>query len=120
MRNIEHNKLISMADRDNMLPRHISPGVRSALEGVRFIAQHIKDADKDNEVVEDWKYISMVLDRLFLWVFFLACLGGTFGIILQAPSLYDQRIPIDQQLSEIPLRRNNFQLPEEHVQRHEL
>lgn len=72
------------------------------------------------QVVEDWKYISMVLDRLFLWVFFLACLGGTFGIILQAPSLYDQRIPIDQQLSEIPLRRTNFQLPEEHVQRHEL
>ncbi|CAA9994099.1 unnamed protein product [Nesidiocoris tenuis] len=50
-------------------------------------------------VVEDWKYISMVLDRLFLWVFFLACLGGTFGIILQAPSLYDQQMqPRQQQL----------------------
>jgi nicotinic acetylcholine receptor len=28
----------------------MSPDVLSALQGVRFIAQHIKDADKDNEV----------------------------------------------------------------------
>jgi len=25
----------------------------------------------------------MVLDRLFLWIFTIACLGGTCGIILQ-------------------------------------
>lgn len=40
----------SISDSENMLPRHISPEVLSALQGVRFIAQHIKDADKDNEV----------------------------------------------------------------------
>nr|CAD7205707.1 unnamed protein product [Timema douglasi] len=83
----------------------------SALQGVCFIAQHIKDADKDNEVVEDWKYVSMVLDRFFLWIFTLACIGGTCGIIFQAPSLYDQRISLDQQLSDIPLRKNQFKLP---------
>lgn len=33
-----------------MLPRHLSPEVAAALQSVRFIAQHIKDADKDNEV----------------------------------------------------------------------
>lgn len=33
-----------------MLPRNMSPGVLQALEGVRFIAQHIKDSDMDNEV----------------------------------------------------------------------
>jgi len=44
----------------------------------------------------------MVLDRLFLWLFTIACLGGTGGIILRAPSLYDLREPIDQKLSEIP------------------
>lgn len=51
--------------------------------------------------MEDWKYVAMVLDRLFLWIFTLACLCGTCGIILQAPSLYDQRTAIDQQLSQI-------------------
>ena len=43
----------------------------------------------------------MVLDRLFLWIFTLAVLVGTGGIILQAPTLYDDRVPIDVQISEI-------------------
>jgi hypothetical protein len=76
--------------------------VSNALKGVEFIAQHIKNADKDTEVIEDWKYIAMVLDRLFLWLFTLACIMGTGGIILRAPSLYDMREPIDAKLSEIP------------------
>lgn len=33
----------------------------------------------------------MVLDKLFLWIFTFACIFGTAGIILQAPSLYDTR-----------------------------
>lgn len=56
---------------------------------------------KKKKVREDWKYVAMVLDRLFLWIFTLAVLVGTAAIILQAPSLYDDREPIDQQLSEI-------------------
>jgi nicotinic acetylcholine receptor len=46
------------------------------------------------QVKEDWKYVAMVLDRLFLWIFTLAVLVGTAAIILQAPSLYDDRMPI--------------------------
>ena len=52
------------------------------------------------KVKEDWKYVAMVLDRLFLWIFTLAVLAGTAGIILQAPTLYDDRMPIDNQFSE--------------------
>ncbi|CAH1373919.1 hypothetical protein MTP99_015281 [Tenebrio molitor] len=92
----------SMTGSSNITPRSLSANVLSALQGVRFIAQHIRDADKDNEIVEDWKFVSMVLDRFFLWVFTLACIGGTFGIICQAPSLYDTRVPVHQQLSEMP------------------
>ena len=53
------------------------------------------------QVKEDWKYVAMVLDRLFLWIFTLAVLVGTAGIILQAPSLYDDRVPIDREISDI-------------------
>ncbi|KAK9880272.1 hypothetical protein WA026_010145 [Henosepilachna vigintioctopunctata] len=98
----------------NTTPRQLSQNVLDALQGVRFIAQHIRDADKDREIVEDWKFISMVLDRFFLWVFTLACIGGTCGIIFQAPSLYDTRTPVDQQLSEITLSKI-FQLPASHI-----
>ena len=54
------------------------------------------------QVKEDWKYVAMVLDRLFLWIFTLAVCVGTAGIILQAPSLYDERKPIDREISDIP------------------
>ncbi|XP_013099122.1 acetylcholine receptor subunit beta-like 2 isoform X2 [Stomoxys calcitrans] len=98
-------------DSDNVIPRRLTPEVLQALRAVRFIAQHIKDADKDNEIIEDWKFVSMVLDRFFLWTFTLSCIFGTFAIICQSPSLYDTRLPIDRKLSEIPLRKNNFMLP---------
>ncbi|XP_054726798.1 acetylcholine receptor subunit alpha-like isoform X2 [Anastrepha obliqua] len=61
---------------------------------VRFIAEHTKLLEDSTKVKEDWKYVAMVLDRLFLWIFTLAVLAGTAGIILQAPTLYDDRIPI--------------------------
>ena len=60
------------------------------------------DSLHENQVIEDWKFIAMVLDRLFLWLFTLACVLGTGGIIFRAPSLYDMREPIDAKLSEIP------------------
>uniref|UniRef100_A0A1B0CM19 Acetylcholine receptor n=2 Tax=Lutzomyia longipalpis TaxID=7200 RepID=A0A1B0CM19_LUTLO len=61
---------------------------------VRFIAEHTKMLEDSTKVKEDWKYVAMVLDRLFLWIFTLAVLVGTAAIILQAPTLYDDRIPI--------------------------
>jgi hypothetical protein len=60
------------------------------------------------QVIEDWKFIAMVLDRLFLWLFTAACLLGTAGIILRAPSLYDMREPIDGKLSEIQTFKINI------------
>ena len=47
--------------------------------------------------------MAMVLDRLFLWIFTIAVLVGTAGIILQAPTLYDHREALDVKLSDIGL-----------------
>ncbi len=55
------------------------------------------------QVIEDWKFIAMVLDRLFLFLFMAACLLGTGGIIFRAPSLYDMREPIGITHSSIGL-----------------
>ncbi|OXU25983.1 hypothetical protein TSAR_004107 [Trichomalopsis sarcophagae] len=108
---IRHIPHASVTDSENTMPRHLTPDIVTALQGVRFIAQHIKDADKDNEVIEDWKFVAMVLDRFFLWIFTLACIIGTAGIICQAPSLYDTREPLDRQVSSIPLRKGTYMLP---------
>uniref|UniRef100_A0A3Q2XNX0 Cholinergic receptor nicotinic beta 2 subunit n=1 Tax=Hippocampus comes TaxID=109280 RepID=A0A3Q2XNX0_HIPCM len=60
------------------------PGFEEAVEGVRFIANHMKCEDDDqSQVSEDWKYVAMVIDRLFLWIFVFVCVFGTLGMFLQ-------------------------------------
>uniref|UniRef100_A0A3Q3VQR4 Uncharacterized protein n=1 Tax=Mola mola TaxID=94237 RepID=A0A3Q3VQR4_MOLML len=56
------------------------PGFEEAVEGVRFIANHMKSEDDDQSVSEDWKYVAMVIDRLFLWIFVFVCVFGTMGM----------------------------------------
>lgn len=65
--------------------------VQEALEGVSFIAQHMRSDDQDQSVVEDWKYVAMVVDRLFLWVFVVVCVLGTGGLFL--PPLFQTHMP---------------------------
>ncbi|XP_064630488.1 acetylcholine receptor subunit alpha-like 1 isoform X2 [Lineus longissimus] len=62
-----------------------------SIDGVGYIGDRYRKENANLKIKEDWKYVGMVLDRMFLWVFSLTCLCGTFGIILQAPSFYDQR-----------------------------
>ncbi|KAL2098209.1 hypothetical protein ACEWY4_007416 [Coilia grayii] len=57
--------------------------VDEAIEGVRFIAEHMKMEDDDEGIIEDWKYVAMVIDRLFLWIFILVCVIGTLGLFVQ-------------------------------------
>uniref|UniRef100_A0A3B4AW38 Uncharacterized protein n=1 Tax=Periophthalmus magnuspinnatus TaxID=409849 RepID=A0A3B4AW38_9GOBI len=56
----------------------LSPSVIRALEGVHYIADHLRAED----VKEDWKYVAMVIDRIFLWMFIIVCLLGTIGLFL--------------------------------------
>ena len=81
-----------------------SPAMHKSCVCVNFIAEHTKAKEDATKAKEDWKYVAMVLDRLFLWIFTMAVVVGTAGIILQAPSLYDDRIPIDKELSDIGLQ----------------
>ncbi|EPY87809.1 cholinergic receptor, nicotinic, alpha 4 [Camelus ferus] len=63
-------------------PPPLSPALMRAVEGVQYIADHLKAEDTDFSVKEDWKYVAMVIDRIFLWVFVIVCLLGTAGLFL--------------------------------------
>ncbi|XP_011929612.1 PREDICTED: neuronal acetylcholine receptor subunit alpha-4 isoform X3 [Cercocebus atys] len=65
-------------------PQHLplSPALTRAVEGVQYIADHLKAEDADFSVKEDWKYVAMVIDRIFLWMFIIVCLLGTVGLFL--------------------------------------
>jgi len=38
------------------------------------------------QVIEDWQYVAMVVDRLFLWIFTAVCCLGTLALMLQGLS----------------------------------
>lgn len=41
------------------------------------------------QVLDDWKYIAMVLDRLLLYIFLAVTFGGTVGILMNAPHIFE-------------------------------
>ncbi|XP_035507811.1 neuronal acetylcholine receptor subunit beta-4 [Morone saxatilis] len=75
--------------------------VQEAVNGVRFVAEHMMGDDDDQSVIEDWKYVAMVVDRMFLWIFVIVCVVGTLGLFLQ-PVFQSQIIPSQQPSSETP------------------
>ena len=105
----------------------MDPAIERATNALKFVAQHVKNEDNFNSYADDWKYVAMVLDRILLWMFTIACVVGkirysnldemdymwpyyscnhllwlgTAGIIMAAPTHYDARKPIDVQYSKI-------------------
>nr|NP_001190978.1 nicotinic acetylcholine receptor subunit precursor [Ciona intestinalis]BAJ65313.1 nicotinic acetylcholine receptor subunit [Ciona intestinalis] len=72
---------------DNNLPKE----VKRAIESVIYIANHLKVDDESTEIENDWKYVGMVIDRIFLWIFIVVCILGTTGLFLR-PLLDDEHV----------------------------
>ncbi|XP_012667680.1 neuronal acetylcholine receptor subunit alpha-6 isoform X2 [Otolemur garnettii] len=60
-----------------------SPDVEDVINSVQFIAENMKNHNETKEVEDDWKYVAMVVDRVFLWVFIIACVFGTTGLFMR-------------------------------------
>ncbi|XP_011304082.1 acetylcholine receptor subunit alpha-L1 [Fopius arisanus] len=75
--------------------------LEKALHNVMFIQHHIQRQDEFNAEDQDWGFVAMVLDRLFLWIFAIASIAGTFAILCDAPALYDTTKPIDTKFSSV-------------------
>ncbi|XP_030632499.1 neuronal acetylcholine receptor subunit alpha-4 [Chanos chanos] len=60
----------------------LSPSVKQAIESVQYIADHLRAEHADFAVKEEWKYVAIVIDRIFLWMFILVCILGTVGLFL--------------------------------------
>nr|XP_006007648.1 PREDICTED: neuronal acetylcholine receptor subunit beta-3 [Latimeria chalumnae] len=59
--------------------------LEKATSSIQYISRHIKKEQFIREVVEDWKFVAQVLDRIFLWLFLLVSVIGS-GLIF-TPSL---------------------------------
>ncbi|XP_055315251.1 acetylcholine receptor subunit alpha-like 2 [Sitodiplosis mosellana] len=84
--------------------------LEKAMHNVMFIQHRMQKVDEFNAEDQDWGFVAMVLDRLFLWLFMAASVFGTFVILCEAPSLYDDTQPIDTELSIIAKQIFNLSL----------
>nr|XP_056721967.1 neuronal acetylcholine receptor subunit alpha-3 [Euleptes europaea] len=81
----------SLESVDALLPFSVlSPEMREAIESVRYIAENMRLQNEAKEAQDDWKYVAMVIDRIFLWVFILVCILGTAGLFLQPLMVTDE------------------------------
>ncbi|XP_076177262.1 nicotinic acetylcholine receptor alpha6 isoform X2 [Ptiloglossa arizonensis] len=57
------------------------------LKELRFITDRMKKADESDDVISDWKFAAMVVDRLCLYIFSLFTVLATIVILYRAPHI---------------------------------
>eukprot|EP00093_Oithona_nana_P012121 12121.XXX_284469_281386_1 [CDS] Oithona nana genome sequencing. len=75
--------------------------VEKAVHNIIFIKHHMKRQDEFEAEDQDWGIVAMVLDRLFLYVFGITAVCGTFMILSAEPQMEDDAHPIDVIYSKI-------------------
>nr|XP_006001908.1 PREDICTED: neuronal acetylcholine receptor subunit alpha-5 [Latimeria chalumnae] len=60
--------------------------LEAALDSIRYITRHVMKENDVREVVEDWKFVAQVLDRMFLWTFLVVSILGS--VLLFIPVIY--------------------------------
>ncbi|KHJ47284.1 Cation transporter family protein, partial [Trichuris suis] len=71
-----------------LLERSVGWELVSILKELRFICDRIRKEDEEHEVISDWKFAAMAIDRLCLIVFTTFLTGTTCAILFAAPHLY--------------------------------
>ncbi len=64
------------------------------IEKIFLISDLIKQESDKKKIMLEWKYLAMIVDRLFFYLFGIAFIIGTFYIFLDHPRVYDLREPI--------------------------
>ncbi|KAM4626581.1 acetylcholine receptor subunit alpha-1-A-like [Discoglossus pictus] len=57
-----------------------NPDVKTAIEGIKYIAETMKSDQEPNKASEEWKFVAMVSDHILLAVFMIVCIIGTTAV----------------------------------------
>lgn len=74
---------------DAMSTVQLTAEVNKAVEAVRFISAHLKNEDDYDEVLDDWRYIALVIDRLLFYIYAITTVGTALAILTQAPHIFE-------------------------------
>ncbi|XP_022915313.1 neuronal acetylcholine receptor subunit alpha-7 isoform X10 [Onthophagus taurus] len=64
--------------------------LQNILRELQFITNRMKKADEEAEVISDWKFAAMVVDRFCLIIFTLFTIIATVAVLLSAPHIIVQ------------------------------
>uniref|UniRef100_A0A1I8H157 Neur_chan_LBD domain-containing protein n=1 Tax=Macrostomum lignano TaxID=282301 RepID=A0A1I8H157_9PLAT len=67
----------------------VTPDLRRAIAAINFISTHLRIEDEYKRVLQDWKYVASVIDRIQLVIFSSVTIVGTVAILMNAPFILD-------------------------------
>ena len=103
---------------------NLTPSARRAIDSIQFITDNMRDEETIKQVLsflerrtylqcrDDWKFVAQVLDRFLLYTFLGVTLGGTFGILLSAPTVFEWIDEHDQLKRLITLYKRGMHMNE--------
>ncbi|ELW71404.1 Neuronal acetylcholine receptor subunit beta-3 [Tupaia chinensis] len=59
--------------------------LEKAADSIRYISRHVRKEHFISQVVQDWKFVAQVLDRIFLWLFLIVSVTGS--VLIFTPAL---------------------------------
>nr|XP_004669290.2 acetylcholine receptor subunit beta isoform X1 [Jaculus jaculus] len=62
----------------------LPPELREVVSAISYIARQLQEQEDHDALKEDWQFVAMVVDRLFLWTFIIFTSVGTLVIFLDA------------------------------------
>ncbi|XP_006863432.1 PREDICTED: acetylcholine receptor subunit beta [Chrysochloris asiatica] len=62
----------------------LPPELREVVSSINYMARQLQEQEDHDALKEDWQFVAMVVDRLFLWTFIIFTSVGTLVIFLDA------------------------------------
>ncbi|XP_063398241.1 acetylcholine receptor subunit beta-like 1 [Mytilus trossulus] len=86
---LNHMKCDIKAGNTENMPKRVTAELFKATEALSFITHHLETENEFETVLDDWRYVALVLDRLLFYIFLIVTIGGTLGILMQAPHIFE-------------------------------
>ncbi|CAP34909.2 Protein CBR-ACR-8 [Caenorhabditis briggsae] len=83
--------------------------IRNMIQNVEFIAEYFNSLKKEDKISEDWSYVANVIDRIFLIIFSIMNVVGTWVILINSPAMFDNRTPLAINSVARPLSGDTFE-----------
>jgi nicotinic acetylcholine receptor len=93
---LRSSNMMTASTLDDTTTSHMSPcsvtqrELQTILRELQFITARIRRADEEAELISDWKFAAMVVDRFCLIVFTLFTVIATVAVLLSAPHIIVQ------------------------------